>query len=338
MRYEKRTTSLRCGIVAAVLMILFGLAFFVMSFFIKGENNALPRMIITIIGIVLTSAGILNLIAVVLAPTNKFMLVMLAIFGIVGILFGGVMGILDFISFVKIRDSIKNGDAPYVSLAERRRHAREIKQERKRRMRQDRDYAKYIHFLQRRKVRAIFRSLFLTALSYVFSLPMFFVLLPYIIDTFMILVALVAYIVLCLVFLLINRVQIGFSVEETRVKTTDIYRYEEGSLFCFDVSGWVKVDSKTKTEYRTFYFLSLKALLFLLFGWLMFIPQTIGLLVTLFTPYDSENIVCGVRPHLIPQSLLKLPFKISSSLSFFLGFVPVEWGYLDYIYDLACSK
>lgn len=345
---SKRNTSVTCGFIASTILLLFGIIFTVIWFFIDGDKDPIPKVIIFWIGLGTMLLAILNFVVVALAPTNKLMLGLLAVFGGFGLFAGGIIGILDFVSFVKARDLVKNGEDA-VSPKERRKHKKELRRLHKQWMREDPSYARYIHFLHRRKIRAVFRSLILTALSIFISLPFLAYFLPTMMDYsalfddaaqaegLIILGVFIAYLVVCLIFLLINHVQIGFSVDQTRIKRTDIYQWD-GSWAINDPMGWKKIDSQKKTEYSTFYFLSWRTLVFFLLGWLMFIPQIIGFFITLFTPYDSENMVCGVRPSLIPPQYQRLSFQLSNTVSFFFGFVPLNWGYLDYLYDLSLSK
>ncbi|MGN1104547.1 MAG: hypothetical protein ACI4QI_06700 [Candidatus Coproplasma sp.] len=272
---------------------------------------------------------------------------LLLTFAILLVIFGGGLGVLTIFSYKFCKDYIREGDIPSISLKERIRHRRERRRERKEMLRLNPEYANYIKYLKGRKCKAVFRSLILLLMSLTISFPGLLIYIKYLwvaieeslggsysVGGFMVFfVPFAVYIVLSLIILAINGVQIGFSSTSSKTTTTKTYRWEEGSFLGIDISDWREVDSKTKTKYSTHYFLTWKTLVFILFGWLMFIPLTIGFFITLFTKYDSDYIVCGIRPDKIPSNYLRTTYKVASITSFFLGFVAINYGFLDYMYD-----
>lgn len=346
--HMRRRKSLIFGLISPSIYMLCGLALLIVIIVIPPDNT-IDTIVIAAMGAVFCSISTLNIFAVIMAPYNKFMRGLLLTFAIFGLLFGGVLGALTIFSYKFCKDYIQEGDIPCISLKERIRHRRERRRERKEMLRLNPEYANYIKYLKGRKCKAVFRSLALLIMSLTISFPglliyiKFFLVAieeslggPFLGGGFMaFFIPFAVYIGLSLIILAINGVQIGFSSTSSKTTTTKTYVWEEGSFLGIDTSDWRETDSKTKTKYSTFYFFTWKTVVFILFGWLMFIPLTIGFFITLFTKYDSDFIVCGVRPDKIPSRYLRTTRQVASITSFFLGFVAIEYGYLDYMYEVS---
>lgn len=345
MRHFKALTF---GILGSLVYLLVSLALLFIIYFTNPSEK--DTQIILWISLGFGVFGIINLIAVLQAPTNKFMRGVLLFYAIFSISLTNMLGIFNCLSYKYCRDYVREGDIPHVTLRERIRHRKERREEIKYLKKTDPEFANYLNYLKRRKARSILKAFFLLALSLLISVPGLWLYYEFLLvpleqllgphssatGLVVSLVPFIAYIVLCLIFLGINGVQIGFSISSHSTKVIDTYQWQESDILGFiDTSGYEKVDSKVEEKHSTYFFFSGKTLLFLIFGWLMFIPQTISLLIAIFTKYDSEYRVCGCRPERIPRQYIRSPYEVAQFTSFFFGFVCINYGYLDYMYEIA---
>ncbi len=339
----RKTKFLTYGIIGTMIFLLPGIVSLIIALVMTFSGNNSDNQALKVLfyaGLAFLALGSFNFIAVLLAPTNRFMRGVMLTFTIIMLLSGGIFGICDIISYKYLRDYLEYGEEYRMSRKEKRRLKRQRKEELRHRKKTDSAFAKYLKHLKGRKVRALLKGLLLWIISFIISIPGFIIymkyLLVYLEDSVLgFLVPFVAYILLAIVFLLINKVQIGFSATDSQTTVTDTYKYQKNEGIFFSSEGWEKVDSKTETKETTFYFFTWKTLLFFLLGWLMFVPVTIGLLINIFTKYDSEKRVCGLHPSKIPSRYLRSPYEVASLTSFFMGFVAINYGYLDYVYEIA---
>lgn len=327
----RRFKSLMFGTIGALIYLLPGIALIPVALYFKANGN--DMLIIACIAHSLTVWGAILYIAVIMSPTSKFWRGLLLVYGILTTVFGFIFGICLLMSYKYCRDLLREGEIPYVSLRERIRHMRERRREFKERMLTDPDFADYINYLKKRKRFAVLKAFGMWVLALLISLPSLFITVMLSTTEVVWLIWFIVYIVLCIVILLINHVQIGFSSTVSDTTTTTEWTWRESSFLIFDTSDWVKTGEKTETRDRTFYFLSWKSILMLLLGWLFFIPATIALLIAIFTKYDSDYKICGVRPEKIPRGYIRVPMPFASATSFLLGFVNINCGLLEFMYE-----
>lgn len=269
---------------------------------------------------------ILNLIAAIRAPESAAWRTVLLIIAIIFMPFGLLLGILNILSFKYATQFVDE-------YGEIRRGRRMSMRERKERMGK-KAYFKFRLYLLWRKIKMIVINLLLLIIALLHSIIAILVFIAG--GAFGILIGVVVYFVTALLFVGIKGVNFGSSENYDVTKVTEHYRWQEAGLF--QDEGYVKTGETRKTERHTRIILSGSGALYLLFGSLMFIPQFIAFLLSLFIKSNTERVVLCRSWRQIPRSVWSASPKRARTLGFLFGIVPVTDEFLDIIEDKIANK